>query len=409
MVPDASIVQTVPYLQIDHLILPISFIKTDDIFKVVTDYLVPRARHLQIGITTYGPDISPSKTKHLLSYCSSTVEELTFQAEISCSEEEAEYHQTESRPWTQLKRLNLLSHQSLDVSGFWEWLWKRCGTVQELEVEYVEGIRQSLVEGIAAHMPHLNKIRFESPTREDTEAILSLRHQGWKEVTIGISDFPQFPIHLMMYSAALERLAFVAVYGITDRDIVQLLACCPNLRGFVYHGLSPDNGQSGGIDAQFFIDQDHDSGSLKPWICETSLRELEIRIQGIPRPDVKESKVIEDYPGHGREIQQQVYDRLARFINLETFRLGGSRLYPETCCLEMSLESGLDRISGLKELKELDVSFMRTWIGEEEVKWMVKHWSKLCVIYGLRRLKRDREAVKWLQRHHPEILMEELW
>jgi hypothetical protein len=123
---------------------------------------------------------------------------------------------------------------------------------------------------------------------------------------------------------------------------------------------------------------------------------------------VKKAGFIEDYPGHGREIQQRVYDRLARFTNLETLWLGGYRDYPETYCLEMSLESGLDRISGLKRLKLLGVYFMRTRIGEAEVKWMVEQWPKLSVIYGLSRLK-NWEAVKWLQQHHPEILMEELW
>jgi hypothetical protein len=52
------------------------------------------------------------------------------------------------------------------------------------------------------------------------------------------------------------------------------------------------------IDAEAFIDQDPDTGLLKPWKCEASLKTLKVMIVGIPRPDFEGEDVIEEaYPG----------------------------------------------------------------------------------------------------------------
>ncbi|KAF9549195.1 hypothetical protein EC957_004495 [Mortierella hygrophila] len=52
-------------------------------------------------------------------------------------------------------------------------------------------------------------------------------------------------------------------------------------------------------------------------------------------------------------------------------------------CLELSLDSGLNRMEDLKELRVLSVMRMKHKIRLEEVKWMVAHWPKLDAIPGL--------------------------
>jgi hypothetical protein len=374
-----------------------------DVLRVITEYLVPRARHLQIG-TAQSNNMSSGNIKDLLSSSSSALEELTLQVCISCSKLETTYNHAVSTPWKQLKKLNLLSNRYPKANAFWEWLWKGCGTVQQLRVDNVGKLRHSLVEGIVAHMPRLNKIHLYKPSSEDTEAILSTRHQGWKEVFIACGGpYPQLSSHLMKHSVTLERLTFYDVYGMTDKEIAQLLACCPSLRDFTDTQFNSGRSREG-FNAQFFIDQDRD-GSLKPWMCETSLRILKIRIRILPRTDAGEDRVTEYYPGQAREIQKRVYDRLARFTHLETLCLGGEYASPVLSRLEMSLKSGLDKLSGLKRLKELDVSNMRSQIGKQEVKWMAKQWPKLRVIRGLPEENRTKKAVKWLQQNHPEIIL----
>ncbi|KAF9342218.1 hypothetical protein BGX26_008044, partial [Mortierella sp. AD094] len=163
-----------------------------------------------------------------------------------------------------------------------------------------------------------------------------------------------------------------------------------------------------------------------------SLKVLKLQITDIPRPDIKDrdGAVQEKYPGHGRQIQNQVYERLARLVNLETLWLGH---YPECLCykrrkvllerqrgcLEMSLESGLAKLEGLKALRELGVAYMETRIRPMDVRWMSEHWPSLRVICGMidgydsddddEGECFNQEAVSWLEEHCPRILAWHGW
>ncbi|KAF9345840.1 hypothetical protein BGX34_004411 [Mortierella sp. NVP85] len=105
---------------------------------------------------------------------------------------------------------------------------------------------------------------------------------------------------------------------------------------------------------------------------------------GIPSPDLEEGDNVEErYPGEDREIQGQVYDRLARFTDLESLWLGDDVNFEFIKSLEMSLKSGLGKISGLKKLKEISVIGLKTSIGVREVQWMAENWPSLRNVYGL--------------------------
>lgn len=65
-------------------------------------------------------------------------------------------------------------------------------------------------------------------------------------------------------------------------------------------------------------------------------------------------------------------------------------------CLEMTLESGLDQLKSLKNLRVLGVQRMAQRIGIKEVQWMTQHWPKLRVIQGLCDNGDNLEAAEWL-------------
>jgi hypothetical protein len=56
-------------------------------------------------------------------------------------------------------------------------------------------------------------------------------------------------------------------------------------------------------------------------------------------------------------------------------------------------------------LEELIVSPTNTRIGLEEAQWMAEQWRKLRVVHGFKSKGRWNKAAKWLQQHHPEILL----
>ncbi|KAF9131845.1 hypothetical protein BGW39_001233 [Mortierella sp. 14UC] len=72
-------------------------------------------------------------------------------------------------------------------------------------------------------------------------------------------------------------------------------------------------------------------------------------------------------------------------------------------CLKMALESGLDQLKGLKNVRALDVQRMEQRVGIKEVEWMTQHWPRLNELRGLCDDGDNLEAIGWLWRHFPRI------
>ncbi|KAG0265938.1 hypothetical protein BGZ95_003168 [Linnemannia exigua] len=51
--------------------------------------------------------------------------------------------------------------------------------------------------------------------------------------------------------------------------------------------------------------------------------------------------------------------------------------------LELSLESGLDRLGALKNLEMFGFECLNHRIGRKELDWMAKSWPRLRMMYGL--------------------------
>lgn len=248
--------------------------------------------------------------------------------------------------------------------------------------------------------------------------LLSGSHNGWKAVELkNIESFGSATRKaLSSHFPTLERLLVDQTSGFTSHDMLQVLSSSPKLHTLVDLFINP-RGRRGyrRLDAVTFVDQDPNTGLLNAWSCENTLKELCIIIRGIPRPDLEGYSETEGTcRGEGQEIQNRVFSRIARLTNLETLRLGNTRVFGfrpdidefQDDCLDMSLESGLWMLEGLKSLKELDVTHMRTMIGVEEVQWMVEHWPKLSIIRGLADVIYGGDAINWLREHHPEIIVE---
>jgi hypothetical protein len=324
----------------------------------------------------------------------------------------------ELKGWASLKELTFYDNASATYSNaFWPWLFKRCASVEKLSVTTCNGAAKSIEQGLLAYMPNVCEISLGGDPKggisdEDMATILG-GSKGWKVVKMKRYGLLRRPVMdaLAKHFSTLEVLVVDGIEAPMMNDMVQVPRFCTKLRTLAYIDTkcSEMNGCSK-IDAKVFIDQDPDTGVLKPWKCEASLKVLKVMVVGIPRSDLKGIGVIEEaYPGEGGEIQGQVYDRLARLTNLETLWLGDECGSAGVQSPEMSLESGLGKLSGLKKLKELNVAGFLTSIGIEEVQWMVENWPKLRIIYGFDNRgfddidEIDEEAVAWLKENHPEI------
>ncbi|KAG0229386.1 hypothetical protein BGX31_006196 [Mortierella sp. GBA43] len=376
-----------------------------NLWKTITDHAVLHVQHLNIALYGLVVKVDSWKLKYALDRLSVTLETLTIQLDTD-SLENGE-GSSEIKSWTSLKELKLLKYRNTtDTGSFWSWLWTRCGHVETLEVSTVgEGNAQNLAEVIQTHMPNLDTIRLRQGDDrfrledEHIATLLSGPYHGWKTVdmsrNVGIGRLSLEA--LTNHFPTLVELKVDGCSGFSGESLVQVLSSCPNLRSLVAisNGNFPSQTKFLAVDAKVFIDRDRSTGSLKTWSCESMLKVLKVKIGNIPRPELTLPNTNQEtYLGQGQEIQNLVYERLGRLTSLQVLWLGHDPYFTagvpqnedralQMNCLEMSLESGLGRLSGLKEMKELGMSRMRKNTGMKEIQWMKKHWPKLEKTHGL--------------------------
>ncbi|KAF9204536.1 hypothetical protein BGZ49_005177 [Haplosporangium sp. Z 27] len=420
---------------------------------ILVKHFLPGVQDLEFSSSDYhGKKTPPFKRwmlKFLLNRCSCHLKTITFhnlKDGISNRIKEKNIKETQEREQDEDKdedvSMSVFRPEKLileyysenaELNKFWSWLWKRCGSVETLDLTSMFGKGNNLMEGISNHMPNLCKLQFGQgfqswpPLKDENIAnILSSCHSTLKYVKVRVfADFSEASKSaLIKHYPTLEYLSVPFVFYNGD-ELLHLLSSSSKLQTLIaiYNG---SNGQPlpTYIESDMFIDLDPITGSLKSWKCEETLKVLRLKIRDIPRPDLgKQDGVIEEsFPGQGLQIQNRVYERLARFTKLEELWLGGASgnieysygfeiwqlLNYQLDCLEMSLKSGLGKLKGLKELRVLSLSNMSTRIGLKDIQWMVKHWPKLSYIRGINSLRddyfTDRDKVhNWLKEHHPEI------
>ncbi|KAK3810901.1 MAG: hypothetical protein J3Q66DRAFT_350457 [Benniella sp.] len=420
--------------QLPHYTLEYDTLGSSHFNETIAQLVLPRVRHLTVVACYRGKRGQLWKLKRLLGRCSTALEKLTL--EISYKYDDAlstyvgydpDFQAEEEKPdttspteWSSLKELIL---RPLDCVGplqpttFWSWFYKRCGQVERIEVSnFRRGADVGIAENMLEHMPHLNEITIGdgkygcSTIKADRVAsLLSGSRNGWKVIRLRMpASLSSYSMdHIRKHIPTLEAFHLNRSCTSGGTELVEILSTSPNL-----HTLCGTHFYK--QDPKVFIDQDLETRVLKAWPCEASLKVLRLVVGGIPRESEGDQSTVEEYPGQRRQIQGLVYDRLARLTNLETLSLGDT---PEEDplamlrggetqedCLEMSLESGLHKLSELRKLKELNVLGMKTKIGIKEIQWMTEHWPKLRVLRGLDESDDDgKQVVQWLQEHHPEI------
>jgi hypothetical protein len=422
-----------PDVQVDDFWMDIDDLdlELDNPNRAIAEFTLPRVRRLAIQSRHYSTHPRDLRLLDLLDKCT-LLEKLTFTVEIQSGMEDIMEESTKGEPkgWTSLRKLTLTDYSSAtDSYPFWSRLFKRCGSVEKLRIKTSYGATANIQKGALAYMPNVCEISLGGEPKaglEDDEiaTLLGGSCTGWRVVKLKSSSKPG-RLSMDALTKHFSTLEVLVVDGIEEDliDVVQVPRSCAELHTLAYIDTyyCGMNGCSK-IDAKLFVDQDLGTGILKPWKCEASLKVLKVMVVGIPRPDLEGDDVIkETYPGEGREIQGQVYDRLARLTNLETLWFGDTCGSAGVKSPEMSLESGLGKLSGLKKLKELNVVGFLTRIGVEEVQWMVENWPKLRIIYGFDNHdgsggdRRDKDgigekALIWLKENHPEItVVNELW
>ncbi|KAK3811134.1 MAG: hypothetical protein J3Q66DRAFT_351106 [Benniella sp.] len=399
--------------------LSIKYLNPAPAMKTILDFSLPRVVHMCVFVVVHADGQGISRVMDLLERCSIALEKLELgivisNARMKCAKE----NQLEDEPkvWISLKELILTRcDDSSDAKAFWPWLLKKCIRAEKLTIRHRTELVEILVQGMLAHMPNLTEIDLAHwSTRNPDDRMghseivtfFTGSRKGWRAVKLGqrVVFEKEVMDALALHFPTLKVLDLSGCDDLSGNEVVQILRSCTTLHTFLNTQIS-FNRRRGRfkIDAKAFIDSDSDKGSLRPWDCEKTLKKLKINIVGIPRPDLEGSGVIEEtWPGEGREIQGRVYDRLARLTNLEILWLGDDLNGKEPGCLEMSPESGLVKLSGLKKLSEIGVPGT---IEVGGVRWMAENWPRLRTIRGLCQLGTGYEATRSLRQIFPDIVV----
>lgn len=255
-------------------------------------------------------------------------------------------------------------------------------------------------QAMADELSSLWRTHQENPNNNDKprEAWTSIQMKGCP-----LSSPTTFRTVIESCQHGLQNLQIYLGERIANQDLQTILHTGTALRRLAFNHNRPL------LDCQVMLQS--------TWNC-TLLTQLDIQITNIPRPDVlydwKGDKILPLQEGaettttsmemdESRRIQREIYARLATLVSLEFLQLGtycpqfqradvtiphnrkkgsfdrGQQLN----CLEMSLDSGLDILSRLKNLRILYVQSMEHRIGIRELIWFEREFPNFHSLSGI--------------------------
>ncbi|KAG0372604.1 hypothetical protein BGX24_012819 [Mortierella sp. AD032] len=243
---------------------------------------------------------------------------------------------------------------------------------------------------------------------EEFARFLDLSSAGWKRLCFlqtgefdSIIDIKsQFAKALLKHTGTLEVVRMHCKTEMDWRAVDELLCMAPLLKQVFFYG-DYQSRRGGWMEAATIV------GSS--WICD-NLQIFGYQIGGIPRADITRNirnRPVSDSvtPGALQKsiaLQRQIYAKLARLTKLRQLTLGfppaetqltyALEFPPGTTrdwslgildkdthgqfnCLAMTVESGLDLLKGLTELRTVDLRYMDVDVHrEKEQRWFKENW-----------------------------------
>ncbi|KAG0006444.1 hypothetical protein BGZ65_007964 [Modicella reniformis] len=337
------------------------------IYDDKTGHMVAETTVPQLQGLILSGSIKPPVVQKVLSSCSAKLETLALRFQP------VQYllylaNQVSESNTTDLELKDCYHKHTFTLSSF----WKRCVRVETVKIlECDTAFFKHMATSIEAHMSNICIICISLTSNldnKDLAGLLTVSRVGWKSVKIcSPVDLGELSLEaLLKHTSTLKSLR---------------LPRCRAVKAIP------------SIEAHDFIDAEANSDSLKPWPCEVTLRVLDLQISA---------------NSHPFNDQVQIYKRLARLVNLESLSLRCLYNDPRTShtqhdSLEMSLESGLSQLEGLKMMKVLSVGSLMN-VGKKEAKWMVDNWPKLHEVRGFDKdNKMHVEAERWFVMDCPHI------
>lgn len=213
---------------------------------------------------------------------------------------------------------------------------------------------------------------------------------------------------ILGYAEYLQYLYLPCHSYVSAFDVQALLSQCKKLDIFLTYtpGFWCDTPPVKSLSAAEFLNVEWASLSLRRLGC----------VFRVPRPDDQVPTEYQDAAWNSptvelsHEVQRQVYRHIAQQTNLVELNLGASINHqdPEHLwySLDMTLESGLDELVRLKNLRRLTLHNMSHRLGTKELDWIVENLPKLRMIDGFYPFDQQLpEEIEQWEGHHYRILI----
>ncbi|KAF9906351.1 hypothetical protein EC991_000753 [Linnemannia zychae] len=277
--------------------------------------------------------------------------------------------------------------------------------VQSLKLQCdIEKFREFLQAFPDISLPQLTSTEILGHCATDDQAFINFiqhgSYTGWKELAITLHHStirkPAFGTRLFEAVAgnaalSIEVLRFDWNGRFESKDIDMILCSAPNLKELWITSNRPTR-RTSMLYAPEIVDSE--------WICN-DLKVFSCRIGGIPRPDIIRQIcgsppsvfTLNELHQKSATLQSQVYSKLARFKKLQVLRLGWSlddgdqnslaqdrEFYRQYGCLAMTVDSGLDIMKDLKDLRVVELQDMEVYVdGDREKTWFAENWPHAVI------------------------------
>ncbi|OAQ25130.1 hypothetical protein K457DRAFT_23370 [Linnemannia elongata AG-77] len=343
-------------------------------------------------------------------------------------------------PFSMLKELSLTGGHNGTTDPACLAFLIRCPEVERIRLDHLGLMMMktlpTLLRAMCPKLRRLDWVNCHMGLDGSIAYLLQSSNLGWKELHLpAMHWFGPRALSALMKSAETLEVLQVASAGVLagnamnlERNaMLDLLCSAKNLRRLegVKDGRRETYTKEITVNAQDAFLERVDGGSDgegRSWVVGPLVEYFQLRIEGVPRPDVlyRQSgrplgiRYTTLEPGLRYDVQKWIYTQLGRMTNLQELILGQMDYNPKVfseyefeeeevknpvlleerllkervhafhyLSLEFSLESGLELLSGLKELRVLDVRMTAHNIGVKELEWMHQNWPKLERIRGL--------------------------
>ncbi|KAF9217263.1 hypothetical protein BGZ59_005411 [Podila verticillata] len=204
-----------------------------------------------------------------------------------------------------------------------------------------------------------------TPTKPDSLVQVSPQTGGLFNFQGHALTLPDFLIHRLFgnHYATLDFLDLSRSQGIKSETIQQILCRCPNLRVL-------------DMASEHLTLETKDIVFGEPWICH-KLEILQIEIASSPPPFGDAPLISDTAQWTEIEMQRHVLALIGSFTRMQELMIGGSH----GRSMELTLgEGGLELLSGLKRMRNMNVKKMGHKIGQRELEWMVEQWPMVRML-----------------------------